>query len=113
MVEHMTESAELSKNRPLDGHSLKAVLAELDMHLECGPQDDVAEGLASEAEEHYTAQIERLLAFIEGLQREKRLLEQRIQTLEAHREWRPWRGRQEKRARKDAQVQSRTPSRDR
>jgi phage terminase small subunit len=106
----MKESTELRKERPLDGRSLRDVLAELDMQLEFEPKDDVAEGLPSAAEAHDKPQVERLLAFIEGLQHENRLLEQRIQTLEAHREWRPWRAREEKRARRDAQVQRDSPS---
>ncbi len=94
----------MSKESPLNGLSLKDVLAELDMQLEFGPQRDVAE-------EQHKAQLERLLAFIEGLQHENRLLEQRIQTLEDRGEWRPWRGREEKRSRRDAQVQRDSPSR--
>jgi hypothetical protein len=101
----MTESTRISKERPPDGQSLKDVLAELDMQLESGRQGDIAESLTSEAEQHHKAQVERLLAFIEGLQHQNRLLEERIQTLETHKEWRPWRGRDEKRAMRDAQVQ--------
>jgi hypothetical protein len=87
----MAKSGEASEEGRPDGDSLEDVLAELGTRPELASQEEMGEGLTSNAEERYKAQIDLLLIYIQGLRVEGRLLRQRIEALETRRWWQPWR----------------------
>ena len=110
----MAESGEISKEKRPVERSLEDMLAELDAQLRLASEESMAD-LTWKAEGYYQvevaglqvevtelrAQVTELQAQVTGLQYAKRLLEQRVKSLEAPTGWRPSR-RAGKRAWRDA-----------
>jgi hypothetical protein len=109
-VEAMAESAEVGEEKRSVERSLEDVLAGLEAQLQLASREDIADSV-SKAEGYYhvqvvelEAQVTRLQAQVTGLRYEKRLLEQRVKSLEAPSGWRPSRWAR-KRAARDASIE--------
>jgi VIT1/CCC1 family predicted Fe2+/Mn2+ transporter len=102
-LQELTEE-EVAKRLDLALQELTGLAKRLDLALKELTEKEVAKRLdlalqelteekifALEAGKRLEAQIEGSLNEIARLEHEKRLLEKRIQTLEARKEWRPWR----------------------